>query len=87
MDWPHFKEESMTTQIVTSASFAAPAQTFMPREARATSNPFRFQRISQWWRRIRERRELTTLSHRELADFMCNKADVAAETGKWFWEA
>ena len=77
----------MTSQIVTSASFAAPTQTLMPREARATSNPFRFQRISQWWRRIRERRELTMLSHRELADFMCNKADVAAETSKWFWEA
>ena len=53
----------MTTQIVTSASFAAPAQTLMSREARATSNPFRFQRISQWWRRTRERHELTTLSH------------------------
>jgi uncharacterized protein YjiS (DUF1127 family) len=87
MDWPHFKEESMTTQIVTSASLAAPAQTFMPREARARSYPFRFQRISHWWRRVRERHELATLSHRELADFMCNKANVAAETGKWFWEA
>jgi len=77
----------MTKQIAASASFAIPAQSLQPREAAATSNPFRLHCIAEWWRRIRERHELTTLSHRELADFMCNKADVAAETSKWFWEA
>lgn len=77
----------MTTQIATPASFAAPAQTIKPREDTVTSNPFRLQRISEWWRRIRERRELTTLSDRELADFMSSKADARAEASKWFWEA
>jgi uncharacterized protein YjiS (DUF1127 family) len=86
MDGPHFKEAPMTTQIATFASFVAPAQTAELRGDTATPTPFRLRRISEWWRRIRERNELTTLGHRELVDFMCSTADARAEASKWFWE-
>ena len=78
----------MATQIATFASFAASARTHEPRAAIVASKPSRLQRIiSEWWRRIRERNELATLDHRELADFMCSNADAKAETSKWFWQA
>jgi uncharacterized protein YjiS (DUF1127 family) len=75
----------MTAQIRTFTNFVAPARTFQLRHGTTTLTAFR-QCISEWWRRIRERSELTTLSDRELADFMCSKADAKAEAGKWFWE-
>ena len=77
----------MTTPVATSVSFSASAQTLEPRANIVTSSPSRLQVISIWWRRIRERRELTALSDRALADFMCSKADARAEASKWFWEA
>ena len=75
----------MTAQGRLFANFAAPAGTFRLRRI-TTLTAFR-RCISEWWRRIRERRELTTLNDRELADFMCSKADARAEASKWFWEA
>lgn len=87
MDGPHFKEQPMTTQTASFASFAAAAQTIEPRENAVTSNPSRLRFISIWWRRIRERNELATLGHRELADFSCSTADAMAQTSKWFWQA
>ena len=76
----------MTMQIHTSTHFAVPARTFRWRNGIITLIAFR-QRITEWCRRIRERNELRKLSHRDLADFMCSKADACAETSKWFWEA
>ena len=76
----------MTMQIHTSAHFAVPARTFRWRNEIITLVAFR-QCITEWFRRIRERNELRKLSHRDLADFMCSKADACAETSKWFWEA
>ena len=77
----------MTTQVATSTTFTTPAQAFELRRDTTTSNQSRLQCFSEWWRRIRERHELMTLSDRELADFMCSKADARAEASKWFWEA
>jgi uncharacterized protein YjiS (DUF1127 family) len=76
----------MTAQARISANFAFPARTFQMRNSITTSRAFR-PCISEWWRRIRERNELRKLSDRDLADFMCSKADACAETSKWFWEA
>jgi uncharacterized protein YjiS (DUF1127 family) len=87
MDRPHIKEESMATQTAALASFAAPARTLESHENVATSNPLRLQRMSEWWRRIRERDELMRLGDRELADIGCSKTDAKAEASKWFWEA
>jgi uncharacterized protein YjiS (DUF1127 family) len=72
----------MTAQVRILANFTAPARTF---QLGQITGAFR-QCISEWWRRIRERSELSKLSDRDLADFMCNKADARAETSKWFWE-
>jgi uncharacterized protein YjiS (DUF1127 family) len=69
-----------------SANFAFPARTFQVCNSMTTSRAFR-PYISECWRRIRERNELRKLSDRDLADFMCSKADARAETSKWFWEA
>jgi uncharacterized protein YjiS (DUF1127 family) len=77
----------MTTQVTTFANFAASTQTLELRRDTAAAKQSLFRCISEWWRRIRERRELTTLSDRELADFMCSKVDASAEASKWFWEA
>jgi uncharacterized protein YjiS (DUF1127 family) len=76
----------MTMQIRTSTYFAVPAQTLQSRSQTITLKAFR-QCITEWCRRIRERNELRKLSHRDLADFMCSKADACAETSKGFWEA
>ncbi|HYA29863.1 MAG TPA: hypothetical protein VEI95_13655 [Acidobacteriota bacterium] len=76
----------MTTQIRTPTYFAVCAQNFQSRGQIITLNAFR-QCITEWCRRVRERNELRKLSHRDLADFMCSKADACAETSKWFWEA
>lgn len=75
----------MTAQIRMS-TFAVPAQTFKWRNRSIALRACR-QRITEWCRRIRERNELRKLSDRDLADFMCSKADAYAETSKWFWEA
>jgi uncharacterized protein YjiS (DUF1127 family) len=87
MDRPHFKEEPMTTRATTFANFAAATQTFEVGRDPLAAKRSSLQCFSEWWRRIRERRELATLSDRALADFMCNRADARAETSKWFWEA
>jgi uncharacterized protein YjiS (DUF1127 family) len=76
----------MTAQFRIFPNFAAPARPFQLRQGTTTPNTFR-QCISEWWRRIRERNELGKLGHRDLADFMCSKADARAETSKWFWQA
>jgi uncharacterized protein YjiS (DUF1127 family) len=76
----------MTTQIRTSTCFTVPAHTFLWRNEITTLKAFS-QYIAAWCRRIRERNELRKLSNRDLADFMCSKADAFAETSKWFWEA
>ena len=76
----------MNTQTVSFASYAAATQTIEPRENAVTSTPSRLRFISTWWQRIRERNELATLGHRDLADFGCSKADARALTDKWFWE-
>jgi uncharacterized protein YjiS (DUF1127 family) len=75
----------MTAQIRMS-TFAVPARTFKWRDKNITLRAFH-QRITEWCRRIRERNELRKLSDRDLADFMCSKADAWAETSKWFWQA
>lgn len=76
----------MTAQIRTLTNFTIPCRTFRLRNEIAALKAFR-QCISEWCRRVRERNELRKLSDRELADFMCSKADACAETSKWFWEA
>lgn len=76
----------MTMQIHKSTYFAVPTRTFRWRNEIITLITFR-QCITEWCRRIRERNELRKLSNRDLADFMCSKADAFAETNKWFWEA
>jgi len=73
-------------QIRTSAYFAVPARTLEWRKETITLKVIR-QCITEWCRRIRERNELRKLGHRDLADFMCSKADACAKTSKWFWEA
>jgi uncharacterized protein YjiS (DUF1127 family) len=72
----------MSAQGHILVNFTAPARTF---KLGQITGAFR-QCISEWWRRIRERSELSKLSDRDLADFMCNKADARAEASKWFWE-
>ena len=76
----------MTAQIRTLTNFTVPARAFRLRNEITALKAFR-QCISEWCRRVRERNELRKLSDRELADFMCSKADACAETSKWFWEA
>jgi uncharacterized protein YjiS (DUF1127 family) len=76
----------MCAQIRTLTNFTVPARTFRLRNEITALKAFR-QCISEWCRRVRERNELRKLSDRELADFMCSKADACAETSKWFWEA
>jgi uncharacterized protein YjiS (DUF1127 family) len=76
----------MTTQVRISTYFAVPTQNFQRRSQIITLKAFR-QCITEWCRRVRERNELRKLSNRDLADFMCSKADAFAETSKWFWEA
>jgi len=76
----------MTAQVRILPNFAARARAFQSRQGTTTRNAFR-QCISEWWRRIRERNELSKLSDRNLADFICSKADARAETSKWFWQA
>jgi len=76
----------MTTQVRTPTYFAVPSQTFQSRSQIITLKAFR-QCITEWCRRVRERNELRKLSDRDLADFICSKADARAETSKWFWEA
>ncbi len=81
-----FQEVPMTARV-TAANFAAPTRTFEVHRYTVAANPLHLQCVSRWWRRIRERNELRTLSDRDLADFMCSNADAKAETSKWFWEA
>jgi uncharacterized protein YjiS (DUF1127 family) len=85
MDRACFKEVTMTAQIRIS-TFVAPARPFQWHNKIITLRAFR-QCITEWCRRIRERNELRKLSDRDLADFMCSKADACAETSKWFWQA
>lgn len=68
------------------ASFSVPVQGLYLRLDTTALITFR-RRIAEWSRRIRERNELRKLSERDLADFACSKADAAAETSKWFWQA
>lgn len=76
----------MATQIRTSTYTAAPVRTLQWRNGLIAFNSF-CQCVTNWRRRISERNELRKLSDRDLADFMCSKADASAETSKWFWEA
>jgi uncharacterized protein YjiS (DUF1127 family) len=76
----------MTAQVRILANFTVPARTFRLRHETMWSRAFR-QCISEWCRRVRERNELRKLGNRDLADFMCSKADACAETSKWFWQA
>jgi uncharacterized protein YjiS (DUF1127 family) len=76
----------MTAQIRILTNFAVPARTFWSRNEITSLKALR-QCISEWCRRIRERNELRHLSDRDLADFMCSKADACAEKSKWFWQA
>jgi uncharacterized protein YjiS (DUF1127 family) len=80
-----FEEVTMTAQIRIS-TIAVPTRISEWRNDTITLKAIR-QRITEWCRRIRERNELRKLGHRDLADFMCSKADACAETSKWFWEA
>jgi uncharacterized protein YjiS (DUF1127 family) len=81
-----FKEATMTAQVRILTNFAVPARTGRLRNEITSLKALR-QLISEWCRRIRERNELRKLGERDLADFMCSKADVCAETSKWFWQA
>jgi uncharacterized protein YjiS (DUF1127 family) len=76
----------MTAQVRILANFTVPARTFRLRNETTWLRAFR-QCISEWCRRVRERNELRKLGNRDLADFMCSKADACAETSKWFWQA
>ncbi len=76
----------MTAQIYTSTYCAVPARTVQWRNKIIMLGAL-CQHITEWWRRISERNELRKLGDRDLADFMCSKADACAETSKWFWEA
>jgi uncharacterized protein YjiS (DUF1127 family) len=76
----------MTVQIRILSNFAIPARTFRLRNETTWLRAFR-QCVSEWRRRVRERNELRKLSDRDLADFMCSKADACTETSKWFWQA
>ena len=76
----------MTAQIRILTDFTIPAPTVRLRNEITSLNTLR-QLVSEWYRRIRERNELRELGSRDLADFMCSKADACAETSKWFWQA
>lgn len=43
--------------------------------------------LQVWWKRYRGRRELTTLSDRELQDIGKSWSEVVFEAGKPFWRA
>jgi len=43
------------------------------------------ERLDEWRRRQRERRELALLGDRDLRDFGATRADAAAELRKPFW--
>lgn len=44
-------------------------------------------RLALWWRRRRERNELSALSDRDLADIGVRWHDAAREAAKPFWRA
>ena len=77
----------MTTQTASLPSFATSVPTYNPRGAAKSLKTFCLRCISEWWRRMRERRQLARLCDRDLADISCSRADARAEISKWFWQA
>jgi uncharacterized protein YjiS (DUF1127 family) len=79
----------MSTTRSYPATLAAPAA----RRAQAGSGPIRvrdvlaavIEQVLVWHERVRQRRQLQSLSDHMLRDLGLGRADVAAETSKPFW--
>jgi uncharacterized protein YjiS (DUF1127 family) len=42
--------------------------------------------MAEWWRRLRQRRELLMLTDRDLSDIGITRSDAVAEASKFFWQ-